>query len=135
GNNVARSLFRSQREGEACALSSIQIPCKRCRGLIGFEDILEGSVPFGSDELSQHLAVCGNSCVISDSEESAVLFGNKWVCFSCCDVCDRDAVWDCPGCGSLVTGDTPQAYCLACSNEFEEFEDEQHSEPPSDHVM
>jgi hypothetical protein len=135
GKTVLQSLFESQPHREAYTLRSIEVPCKACGASISFEDIIDKYPPFGPDESSQFLAICGNGCLISDSEESAVLFGDKWVCLSCHDVCGKEEVWACEQCRRLVTGETPQSFCLGCAHELEEFEDEPPGQPPSEHVM
>jgi hypothetical protein len=102
-NTIVHNLFMSQPDRETYALDSIEVPCKACPTLIKFEDILNMYPPFDPDESSpQFLALCGNYC-LHTNQKSAVHFGDKWVCLSCCEV--ETEVWDCDNCGQLFTGE------------------------------
>lgn len=111
-NTIVPNLFMSQPERETYELGSIEVPCKTCPTLIKFEDILNMYPPFDPDESSpQFLALCGNYCLNSNLK-SAALFGDKWICLSCCAV--EMEVWDCDQCSQLFTGEYIGPFCPAC---------------------
>lgn len=123
-NTLVQQLFTWQPDSDASALRNIEVSCKTCQTLISFEDIINKNPSIEPNESPERFAFCGNDC-----RGSAVLFGDKWVCLSCRDVCE--VVRECDGCGRLTTAsDDGDLSCIAC------LEDEALGiPPPSEHVM
>jgi hypothetical protein len=103
--------------------------CALCSKSIALDDILDQYAPrldSAEGAAERNRAFCGDIQCVQDSEqESALLFGNKWVCLHCFE--SRDVVWTCQRCGHLFLADEEGPLCIAC----EYAEDEQEQEWPS----
>jgi len=109
--------------------------CHLCSKSITLNDVLDQYArPLHPAEgaAERNRALCGDIHCVQDSEqESAVLFGNIWVCLHCFDF--SADVWTCQRCNRLFLGDAEGPLCIAC--EYAEGDKEQEWPSTSGGVM